>query len=420
MRGYAAVAPVRSGRPLGAVPLIAALSKRPWAVGAITSLVAAIVVALRIVVAGRGNAGRLIFLGRLFATPGYRFHIPIDSKVGYDGQFYYRLALGPFHFARTWSGITLDTYSRFNRIAYSLIAWVGAGGGHASIVPWSLLVVNVLAIGILGWLGATLARSQGHGALWGLLLPAFCGLLWSLGRDLTEIVESAFLVAALVALRRRHPVWAGILLIGAVLGRETAMGVVAALLVVDMAGRIPATAAWMRRQGHRNDRDAVTLTWAWVLPLVAFVAWQVTVHYEAGSFPILDSSQSNLALPVVGFWHGFDYYALRMPSIASFFWFGELVVLVTVVVLAARTLSSSTAPPYERLAWGLYLVLAICLAKGIWLGDVGFRSLDDLYIMSSVLLVTSRGLRSPRAIRILPVLTSGAWLLVAARVVHDL
>jgi len=399
---------------------IASMLERPANIGALGGLAAAVVVALRIAVVGEDDPGRLVLLGSDYTSPGHRFAVPVHPGTGYDGEFYYRFALGPLHFAPTWSGITLDSVARYNRIAYSVLAWLVAGGGRASLVPWSLLLVNVVGIGVLAWLGAELAFTSGNHAAWGLLLPAFGGFLWSLGRDLTEITEAVFLVAALVALRRRHPGWAGAFLAAAVMSRETALGVVVAMVAVDIAGRVPSLAAYLRRHGRLVDDRPFSLTGTWLTPLLVFGGWQLAVRSETGTFPIFASGQHNLGLPLTGFISAFRHYVVLIPGKASLSWFGELFVLVVVVLLAARTMRASSAPDYERLGWVLYLVMAVCLSRGIWHGDVGFRSIDDLYVLSVVLIVTSARLTSDRYVRLLPILSASAWLLVAAQVVKDL
>src|SRR5437870_36042 len=69
-----------------------------------------------------------------FVTAGDRFcdpqQVPFNLRVlptsdGYDGQFYYRLALDPFTRTRTAFGIQLDLPAyRQQRIIYPLLVWV--------------------------------------------------------------------------------------------------------------------------------------------------------------------------------------------------------------------------------------------------------------------------------------------------------
>ncbi|HTZ09707.1 MAG TPA: hypothetical protein VMB72_11570, partial [Acidimicrobiales bacterium] len=342
----------------------------PLSVALATGAVALVVVALRVLVAGHGHVGRLVLVGSNFVVPGGRPGVPVTPGNGYDGQFYYRLALDPLNFSAFVHGMHMDSAARFERIAYPALAWAGSGG-HEGLVPWSLIAVNVLALGVVGWLGALLARDGGKAPVWGLLLPAYFGFVWSLSRDLTEIVEITFLVAGLVAIRRRRPVLAGVVLAGAVLSRETSLVTVGAVALVQVIG-------WWRHRRYRAERPSLHPV-TWILPVLAFAGWQAFAGVELGHLPLLASGQHNLGIPFAGLARGFEHYATRLPSKDSVLWFGELAVLCLVVVSTGRSVLSASVRIHERLAWAGYGVLSVCLSSGIWLGDVGFRSLDDLY-----------------------------------------
>ena len=108
--------------------------------------------------------------------------MPVFHGRGYDGEFYYRLALNPLAWGHWAFGITLDSVYRIDRIGYPALAWLVAGG-HRPFVPTALVLVNVAALGILGGLGAALARDAGRHPLWGLVFAGYWGLLWSLSRS---------------------------------------------------------------------------------------------------------------------------------------------------------------------------------------------------------------------------------------------
>ena len=76
---------------------------------------------------------------------------------GYDGQFFYRLALNPSNLHRTAYGITFDSNFRVQRIGYPVLAWLVSLGQH-QWVPVALIMVNILALTALGFLGGLLAR----------------------------------------------------------------------------------------------------------------------------------------------------------------------------------------------------------------------------------------------------------------------
>ena len=133
---------------------------RPRWVACIAFVAGAVVAGARILVAGHGNIASFIVVGAVHVRSRVPSGIPITSGQGYDGQFYYRIALAPFNFHHTAFGIQMDTLSRFERIAYPVLAWLAAAG-RSPLVPWSLVIVNVLGLGALGALGAVVARDAG-------------------------------------------------------------------------------------------------------------------------------------------------------------------------------------------------------------------------------------------------------------------
>jgi hypothetical protein len=295
-------------------------------------------------------------------------------------------------------------------------------------------VVNMVALATLATLCAALSRRAGRHPLWGLLVAGFFGFLWSLGRDLTELTEAVFVVAGLLAVRHGRPVVAGLMLSAAVLAREPALVVVGALFASRLwvlshprAGPGPGGhhpdngAAGSGTGGQPDDRASGSGTRpigradaAWALPVVAFAAWQLALRAVTGTFPVLTSGNNNVGVPLAGLASGVAHYGARLPHIPSLLWFGELGVLVLVGALAAASLRSrtSTSLLHERIAWVVAGVLALTLTKGIWLGDVGFRSLDDFYLLSGVLLLSSRV-----RLDLVGLAVSTAWCVVAFELV---
>jgi hypothetical protein len=296
------------------------------------------------------------------------------------------------------------------------LAWVVAGG-RSWIVPWSLVIVNVIGLACLGALGAVIARDARRRSWWGLLLPAYFGFVWVLSRDLAEIVTATFVVAGVVAIRRHRHVVAGLAFSVAVLSRETALLVIALVALEhplsSLRHRLAARRGWSAvYQGSARGPSTASAI-SWILPAVAFLAWQIVARLATGSWPLLTSGQHNLDLPFVGLLRGFRHYVDLFPSSASALWFGELFILVAVVLAAALALRTTTARLYERVAWIAYGVVALTLAPGIWLGDVGFRSLDDLYVFSCIVLLSSR-----QRLTVPAVLVAGGWVVVAVELVR--
>ena len=168
-----------------------------------------------------------------------------SGSTGYDGQFYYRMALDPANLHKTAFGITMDAVPVMRSDSPAL-AWALSAGQHAA-VPYALVAINVAALGALGYLGGLIAQQAGRHALWGLLLSCYFGVMDSLARDLTEPLGALCLIAGIYAYRKRHPLLAAAAFGYGVLTRETvlllpiALGLVRLVQIARRAGRPPTT-----------------------------------------------------------------------------------------------------------------------------------------------------------------------------------
>jgi hypothetical protein len=392
-------------------------SDSPVRLGFTTGLVALCFAGLRLVVAARGNIAAFIVVGADDARRRRLPHgVPVVPGTGYDGEFYYRLALDPLDWGRWAFGITLDNIYRIDRIGYPALAWLVAGG-HGPFVPVTLVLVNVAALGALGGFGAAFAREAGRPPIWGLVFAGYFGLLWSLARDLTEVVTAAAIVGGLVALRRNQWLLASLALTIAVLSRESVLVLLGALCLARLvewakafAGAPPPRSALGAQRSARSGPSIVDLSW--ILPVLAFSAWQGAAYVATGKLPLTASRGSNVSIPFVGFARGFAHYLHLLPARAGLLWFGELTLLLVLGVLSALSYRSTQALLHERLAWIGYCLLTVSLAPSIWLGDVGFRSLIEFYLFSWVLLICSR-----RRYGVLASLLALAWVVVFVELV---
>jgi hypothetical protein len=142
------------------------------------------------------------------------------TSIGYDGQFCYYIALDPAN-ARYY--MDWPAY-RYGRILYPVTARVLALG-QAALVPYTLILVNWLALG-----GGTLAlaawlRRKGLSPWLALLFGLYPGLFIALRLDLTEPLGYAFVVLGVYLFdygpARRRVLWAALSFALGVLARET-------------------------------------------------------------------------------------------------------------------------------------------------------------------------------------------------------
>jgi hypothetical protein len=387
---------------------LASRTNRPAVAGLIATLAALAFALARWQTWARGNIGRFILVGRHFATPAQLPRgVPVAPTYGYDGQFFYRLALGPLNFHRTAYGITMDRPYRYMRIGYPALTWLVSLGQH-SLVPIMLVAVNIAAIGALGYLGALFAVDGGRHALAGLLLPGYFGLITSLSRDTAEPLAAVCLLAGLLAVRARRPVLAAALLAYGALTRETVMVAVAAIAIMRIAGML-------RGQARAGQDDL-----AWVVPAAAFAAWQVVVKAATGSVPLFADGGRNAGEPFLAplealkhnlahvHLHHFEQYDL---------WFLELAILAFFSVAALLCLRSTNAPVHERLAFILYLVEICVVTPSTWDSlDADMRSFIEVYLLAVIILLgTPQRSLGARLLPSLAALTLPALIVVTQR-----
>ncbi len=324
---------------------------------------------------------------------------PVRASDGYDGQYYYRLALDPFTTQQTAHGITLDSPAyRQQRILYPLLVWALSLRLPAA-VPWMMIGVNYLAVCLLGWLAARTAKAEQKHALWGLGLALYPGLLLSLARDLVEAPAMALLLGGLLLLRRDRPTWAALCLALAVLTKETTLLVALAGLLVRLTGR--------NAGGRESPNWATSWTFA-LLPLAVAAILQTLLWRVWGQVPLMAGGH-NLGLPFEGV-NALVRRTINLADAAPTVAAAELGFVLLVAVLVGVTIWRRPVPPVEKTAWALSLVLAACLTERVWVEDWAYlRVLSEWYLLGWLIL-----LRAPALVR-LPVAAGAVvlWLFLS-------
>jgi hypothetical protein len=363
----------------------AAVLDRPLAVAMLALAIAVVFVVARLIFGTSGDITRFIVVGSFNVVGhGLPAGIHVFPGTGYDGQFYYRQALGPFNTATIAHGIRLDGDYRLQRLGYPVLAWITAFG-QVGPVPYTLVLVNVAGIFVLSLLGAIIAQASGRHALYGLLFAGYFGLVTTLARDLTEVVEACLLLAGVVAFRRGRHLLAGLSFAGAVLTKEAEVFVVAAYAVAIF---------WaLGRSFSRPDssgRPPLAAHLVWLLPAVAFCAVQLWLYEATGSLAGKSGAQGNFATPLTAPIHALSRYVHHPFHLANAIWLAELAVLVLFVVVALLSIRRTSALLEERIAFVFLIGLALSLSGEVWYGQADFRSLAPLFEMATVVTLGSR------------------------------
>lgn len=223
-----------------------------------------------------------IHIGSMWVLRGHGIAaIALDRHMhygvkGYDGQFYYFIALDPAH-AATY--LDAPAY-RFAHIGYPLLVRLLALG-QPGLVPYALIAVNILALA-----GGTLAvaawmRRAGASPWLALLFGFYPGLFVAFRLDLAEPLGYA--LAALGAYLfayggQRRLLWAGLSFAAALLTREsTVLFPLAYAVALLLDG--PRFGAWRARLAQNARRAGALLA----LALGPYAAYQAFLILWLGS-----------------------------------------------------------------------------------------------------------------------------------------
>jgi hypothetical protein len=312
-------------------------------------------------------------------------------RGGYDGQFYYRLALDPFNWAHTAYGITMDQPYRYTRIGYPLVAWVFSLGHH-SWVPWTLVVVNLLSVTAMAVLGGMLARDAGRNALWGLLFVAYFGLVISVGRDTAEPLSDACMLAGMLCYRRGRYAWATALISYAVITNETILPLPVAIALVRL------WQFWKARAIRPGWQDL-----AWVVPGGAYVVLELAQRAFASRVGTGTASDvtRNITFPFQGMIDGL-YTDVRHMSWTHMGLYDynllEFVTLAAFVIAALLLIRKTTIGVHERLAFILFVLVEFVMASDLIWGSVfgELRTQVEAFLLSVIILLATPTRYLPR------------------------
>jgi hypothetical protein len=333
----------------------------------------------------KGHLSLFIMAGHVYThRPQLPRGLLLVPSAGYDGQFYYRLALDPFNWHATAFGITMDQSYRYTRIGYPVLAWIFSLGQH-QLVPVVLVVLNLFGVAAMAMLGGAFARQSGRHVLWGLAFAAYFGLVISVGRDTAEPLAEACMLGGLLAYRRgtgRMYLLATVLFAYGAITRETILFAPAAIAVTRLI-----TIA--RRRANPGLADLT-----WVVPAVGYGLLEVAVHFVVkGEFPLLANTSRNLTAPFTALVDALRYNAhhintahLSPIDIAML----EYATLAVFVVAGLVVLAVTTVPGHERLAFVFFVLQLGLLSSQIWTSTFGEgRSLIEPYLMALVLLLAT-------------------------------
>lgn len=296
----------------------------------------------------------------------------IPNSSGFDGQFYYRLAINPFTTQRSKDGITLDKPSlRQQRVIYPLLSWVLVLG-NKNLIPLSLFLINIFALIGLTILSLKLTKNNKFPWL-GIILPLYPTFLIATSRDLTDVVSACFLLGGYYLYTKNKNYLAAIIFTIAALARETTIILPSVLAIFSLFSYIK----------NKNKKYLLKLI-IFSTPLITFAIWQIILYLIWGQFPLSASYASNITAPFKDLILTLDFNSLNGRIMIV-----EICYLFGVIILSSLVFKKIRDWPL-KITWILYLVLFSLYSRSIWIDDFTFfRSFTELFIFSFIMIEKS-------------------------------
>jgi len=326
------------------------------------------------------------------ATAPKNLYVSRNSS-GYDGQFYYRLAIAPFSAQESVAGVHFDyPVYRAQRILYPTLAYL-VSGGRASVVGWAMIIVNLLAAAAIGGLATFIfERHQRANALPAVLIALYPGFLLTMSRDLTELVEIAVVLGGIALILMRRDRLAVLVFALAVLAKEMA-------LIVPIA-------IFLHRAITKTLKasDALLLT-----PVAVFVGWKMYL-FHLWHLPLSLGTDGHFSLPFAGMWQCIRSVAAA-PNGQTLLII-ELLAVIAFIITTAIAIRTSSAPQFLKIACALYALLFFSLGAEFWSEDWAFlRAATDFGVAGAFV-----AFQSPLR-RVVVALFVGGWVGLAVHCV---
>jgi len=256
------------------------------------------------------------------------------DKGGYDGQAYYLAAMDPF----MSEGVYRDAY-RQQRILYPLASRVLALG-NAQWLPYSMFLVNIIALAAGMFFFIAILRHYGASSYWSIFYGLAPPSIMTIQYDLPSPLSIALIVAAtyFYVVKKRLGVTAVFMAL-AFLTREDSVMALIPMLV------------WDYQSEKKLPRIAVLLS-----ALAPFFLWQLFIAYRLGDLPAGTSATVISLIPfygIAGYFGGVEFSGMK-----EFF---KILSCFAVLIFFAATAIAGALTMKKKRGFFLYVAAAYIL-----------------------------------------------------------
>lgn len=275
----------------------------------------------------------------------------VTPDAHYDGVYYYAIALDPFATGEAHQLIDLSAY-RYSHAGYGWAAGL-VSLGFQGAVPFALLAVGLLSMGVASGIGSLISSRLGRSAWGGLFVALNPGIIYSVSADTGEPFAAALLGLLILAWWGGRWLWVGLLLIMLCLTKEIFLLVAAALFLWKLLDVL--------RTGNRDGMIPTLL--ATSAGPIMWTAWQAYLYAHFDAFA-LSGIPKSVYLPLEGWLESLSIAAGLSISTADSQQIGQIAVPLIIAVGALLLIGIYQARRLRTELEAVYLFLAaftLCL-----------------------------------------------------------
>jgi hypothetical protein len=266
--------------------------------------------------------------------------VHLRPEQGHDGKFFFVQANDPWIARPGDNAQVLDRpLYRSQRMLYPVLVG-GAGAFGPETIVWSMLVVNLIAMGVGSWVVALIATDLGGSAWWGLAFVLNPGFISELTISGAGVVAAAAAFGALLVFMRGHSGWGIVLLSFASLAREA--------MLISAVG----IAAWL---WSRRERGKAVLTVG--IPLATVLAWGIYVRLRIHQVAVTPEVEE-IGWPFVGLMTAVESWRISPIDLVAGVAIVMLFVLYTRRVIFSRHVVG--------LAFVGFVLLGVLFTEQVW------------------------------------------------------
>ena len=285
----------------------------------------------------------------------------LRSDLGHDGRFFFVQSNDPWV---TDPAENIDVVDRPLYRSQRMLYPVLAGGGgllNAEAIIWSMIIVNVIAMGLGSWAVAQVAIEMGGSPWWGLAFVLNIGFISEMTIGAAGVVAGAAAFGSVALWMKDRTGWAVTLMTLAVLSRE-------AMLVAALG-----TSWYLWKRGER--RQAILAT---AVPATAATMWALYIRLRIGGGAGVDQVEE-IGLPFVGFAKAYGSWLGNPVDLAV-----ALAMMLLFLLFVRRVLLSG-----ELVGWAFvgFVALAILFTEQVWVSYFNITRAIAPVITAFVLLV---------------------------------